>query len=88
MRGAPRVLDDKRESIQAQLVDVPVMVDALCDGCSTHYDVVREFLREAAVEWTEAPRLVRGLDYYTRTTFEFDEMLGAGRESAAVVDTT
>ena len=73
-----RVLDDKRESIQAQLVDVPVMVDALCDGCSTHYDAVREFLRVASVEWTEAPRLVRGLDYYTRTTFEFThEMLGA-----------
>lgn len=73
-----RVLDDKRESIQAQLADVPVMVDALCDACSTHYDTVREFLRDASVEWSEAPRLVRGLDYYTRTTFEFThEMLGA-----------
>lgn len=73
-----RVLDDKRESIQAQLADVPVMVDALCDACSTHYDTVREFLRDASVEWSEAPRLVRGLDYYTRTTFEFThEILGA-----------
>lgn len=73
-----RVLDDKRESIQAQLADVPVMVDALCNACSTHYDTVREFLRDASVEWSEAPRLVRGLDYYTRTTFEFThEMLGA-----------
>ena len=73
-----RVLDDKRESVQAQLVDVPVMVDALCEACSTHYDAVREFLRDASVEWSEAPRLVRGLDYYTRTTFEFThEMLGA-----------
>lgn len=73
-----RVLDDKRESVQAQLVDAPVMVDALCEACSTHYDAVREFLRDASVEWSEAPRLVRGLDYYTRTTFEFThEMLGA-----------
>lgn len=73
-----RVLDDKRESIQAQLADVPVMVDALCNACSTHYDTVREFLRDASVEWSEAPRLVRGLDYYTRTTFEFThEILGA-----------
>ena len=73
-----RVLDDKRESIQAQLADAPVMVDALCDACGTHYDTVREFLRDASVEWSEAPRLVRGLDYYTRTTFEFThEMLGA-----------
>ena len=39
---------------------------------------VREFLRDAGVEWSEAPRLVRGLDYYTRTTVEFShEMLGA-----------
>ena len=73
-----RVLDDKRESIQAQLADVPVMVEALCDACSTHYDTVREFLRDASVEWFEAPRRGRGLDCYPRKTFECThEMLGA-----------
>ncbi len=73
-----RVLDDKRPEVQAQLGDAPLMVDALCTDCQRHYDQVREFLVDAGVHWQEAPRLVRGLDYYTRTTFEFThEMLGA-----------
>lgn len=73
-----RVLDDKREAVQAQLGDAPLMVDHLCQECSDHYDGVREYLRDQGVRWTEAPRLVRGLDYYTRTTFEFQHaLLGA-----------
>jgi histidyl-tRNA synthetase len=47
------------------------MVDHLCDACREHYDAGRGFLRDQGVSWTEAPRLVRGLDYYTHTTFEF-----------------
>jgi histidyl-tRNA synthetase len=66
-----RVLDDKRESVSTQLVDAPLMIDSLCDQCQDHYDQVREFLRLFGVKWNEAPRMVRGLDYYTRTTFEF-----------------
>lgn len=73
-----RVLDDKRDEVKAQLAGAPVMVDHLCDGCRVHYDSVRSFLADAGVTWSEAPRLVRGLDYYTRTTFEFThELLGA-----------
>jgi histidyl-tRNA synthetase len=73
-----RVLDDKRPDVQAQLGDAPLMVDHLCDACQAHYDAVREFLRDQGVRWTEAPRLVRGLDYYTKTTFEFSHaLLGA-----------
>lgn len=73
-----RVLDDKRPEVQTQLGDAPLMVDHLCADCRDHYDSVRGFLRDAGVQWQEAPRLVRGLDYYTRTTFEFThEMLGA-----------
>jgi histidyl-tRNA synthetase len=73
-----RVLDDKRDEVQRQLVDAPLMVDHLCQSCQEHYDAVRGFLSDAGVEWVEAPRLVRGLDYYTRTTFEFThELLGA-----------
>jgi histidyl-tRNA synthetase len=73
-----RILDDKREGIQSQLTDAPVMVDHLCLACSTHYDDVREYLRVMGVDWKEAPRMVRGLDYYTRTTFEFTHhLLGA-----------
>jgi histidyl-tRNA synthetase len=73
-----RVLDDKRSEVQEQLHDAPLMVDHLCQECQEHYDQVREYLRVLNVEWVEAPRMVRGLDYYTRTTFEFvHPLLGA-----------
>lgn len=73
-----RVLDDKRDDVQSQLVDAPLMVHHLCDACARHYEETRQFLRDNRVTWEEAPRLVRGLDYYTRTTFEFThELLGA-----------
>jgi histidyl-tRNA synthetase len=50
----------------------------LCDACRAHYDAVRSHLVDLGVEWEEAPRLVRGLDYYMRTTFEFvHDSLGA-----------
>jgi histidyl-tRNA synthetase len=66
-----RVLDDKRAAVARQLDGAPLMVDHLCTECATHYDRTRDFLRGLGVRWQEAPRLVRGLDYYTRTTFEF-----------------
>ena len=66
-----RVLDDKRPEVQAQLADAPLMVDHLSDATRAHYDAVREHLADLGVAWVEAPRLVRGLDYYTKTTFEF-----------------
>ena len=66
-----RVLDDKRPEVQEQLVDAPLMADHLCESCRTHYDEVRRHLGGLGVGWEEAPRMVRGLDYYTRTTFEF-----------------
>ena len=73
-----RVLDDKRPEIQALLVNAPLIIDHLCENCRQHYDSVREFLRAQHVSWIEAPRLVRGLDYYTKTTFEFSHpLLGA-----------
>ena len=73
-----RVLDDKRPEVKAQLDDAPVMADYLCGPCKAHHDKVRELLADLGVAWTDAPRLVRGLDYYTRTTFEYDHpLLGA-----------
>ncbi|MBI3688977.1 MAG: histidine--tRNA ligase [Actinobacteria bacterium] len=66
-----RVLDDKRPEVAGQLVDAPLMPDHLCAGCERHFDAVREHLTDLGVSWSDAPRLVRGLDYYTRTTFEF-----------------
>ena len=73
-----RVLDDKRPQVQAQLQGAPTMADYLCADCKDHYDKVRGFLTGLGIEWTEAPRLVRGLDYYTRTIYEFEHpLLGA-----------
>jgi histidyl-tRNA synthetase len=73
-----RVLDDKRPEVRAQLDDAPVMTDYLCKPCAAHHDRVRELLGDIGIAFTDAPRLVRGLDYYTRTTYEFDHaLLGA-----------
>jgi len=76
-----RVLDDKRPEVTARLDGAPLMVDALCGTCRAHYDAVRTHLADLGVAWTEAPRLVRGLDYYTKTTFEVVHG-GLGAQSA------
>ena len=73
-----RVLDDKRPEVREQLEGAPVMADYLCAECKAHYDTVRGLLGDLGIPFTDAPRLVRGLDYYTRTTYEFDHaLLGA-----------
>lgn len=73
-----RVLDDKREEIQRQLADAPLMLDHLCTSCADHLASVRAHLDALGVPYVVNPRMVRGLDYYTRTTFEFvHEGLGA-----------
>ena len=66
-----RVLDDKRPEVQAQLADAPLMLDHLCPACADHFADVRARLDEWGVAYVLNPRLVRGLDYYTRTCFEF-----------------
>lgn len=66
-----RVLDDKRHEVQEQVASAPLPVDFLCVECAQHYDATREYLTDLGVTWQESPRLVRGLDYYTRTAFEF-----------------
>ena len=65
-----RVLDDKRESVQAQLAQAPLMPDHLCEACAEHHSKVLGYLDALGVIYENAPRLVRGLDYYVRTTFE------------------
>jgi histidyl-tRNA synthetase len=73
-----RVFDVKSERVQAALADAPKIGDSLCDDCRAHFDAVRAHLENYGVEFTLVPTLVRGLDYYTRTTFEFvDEAIGA-----------
>ncbi len=76
-----RVLDDKRPEVRRQLGGAPLIVDSLCAECKAHHDAVRELLTDVGVSWEDDPRLVRGLDYYTRTTFEFVHD-GLGSQSA------
>jgi histidyl-tRNA synthetase len=73
-----RVLDDKRPEVRARVEAAPVVTDYLCGACKAHHDKVRELLADLEIPWVDDPRLVRGLDYYTRTTYEFDHpLLGA-----------
>ncbi len=65
-----RILDCKIPSCQPILAGAPSVLDALCDDCRAHFTAVQEGLRVLGIEVEVAPRLVRGLDYYTRTVFE------------------
>ncbi|MBG0831269.1 histidine--tRNA ligase [Planomonospora sp. ID67723] len=76
-----RVLDDKRPEVQAQLAGAPLVVDHLCEACKAYHEEVRSLLTASGVAFSDDPRLVRGLDYYTRTTFEFVHD-GLGSQSA------
>ncbi|MFD3561447.1 histidine--tRNA ligase [Streptomyces sp. NPDC058686] len=76
-----RVLDDKRPDVQKQLVGAPSLRDYLCDGCKAYHEEVRELLTAEGVAYEDDEKLVRGLDYYTRTTFEFVHD-GLGSQSA------
>jgi histidyl-tRNA synthetase len=73
-----RVLDDKRPEVREQTANAPYIVDYLCGDCKAHHDTVRALLTRLNIPFDDAPRLVRGLDYYMRTTYEFDHaLLGA-----------
>jgi histidyl-tRNA synthetase len=73
-----RVFDVKSERVQSALKDAPKIGEALCDACREHFEQVRAILDALRVRYELRPTLVRGLDYYTRTTFEFkDEAIGA-----------
>jgi histidyl-tRNA synthetase len=73
-----RVLDDKRPEVRERLAGAPSMTDYLCADCKAYHAEVRGLLENLGIPFTDAPRLVRGLDYYNRTTYEFDHtLLGA-----------
>ena len=82
-----RVLDCKSVHCKEILKDAPVIRDYLCADCAAHFARVLELLRRFGVAYEEQPRLVRGLDYYTRTAFEVvapglgaqDAVAGGGR---------
>lgn len=70
-RNPMRILDCKSPVCQEIAKDAPVMLDYLCGECSAHFDEVKSLLDEAEIDYSINPRIVRGLDYYTRTVFEF-----------------
>jgi histidyl-tRNA synthetase len=67
-----RLLDCKNEPCQPFKAEAPKISDNLCDACAAHFATLRQLLDELGIGYTLNPLLVRGLDYYTRTTFEFE----------------
>jgi histidyl-tRNA synthetase len=82
-----RVFDCKVEADQPEIAKLPHMLDNLCPECLQHFESVKGDLEQRAIKFQIEPRLVRGLDYYTRTTFEVSHgalgaqnaLLGGGR---------
>ena len=73
-----RLFDDKREEIKTAMAKAPLLLDYLNKESKQHFETVQGLLKNIGIEFKINPRMVRGLDYYTGTTFEFDhEMLGA-----------
>jgi histidyl-tRNA synthetase len=73
-----RVFDTKNADVRRALEGAPLISDALCEACRAHFQEVRRYLDAFGVAYRLDPALVRGLDYYTRTAFEFvDEAIGA-----------
>jgi len=77
-RNPLRILDSKAEKDSELIASAPTFIDLLCEPCREHFAAVRRYLEAAGIPYIVAPRLVRGLDYYTRTVFEFtSSALGA-----------
>ena len=70
-RNPMRILDCKSPVCSKIAEGAPVILDYLCDDCRDHFESVKQYLTEAGVAFTVNPTIVRGLDYYTRTVFEF-----------------
>jgi histidyl-tRNA synthetase len=66
-----RIFDDKRPEIKSAMQDAPVLMDYLSDYSRSHFEKVKSYLDELDISYTVNKRMVRGLDYYTGTTFEF-----------------
>ena len=73
-----RLLDCKNEDCRILAADAPEPKDFLCEDCADHFTKLKEYLETLAIPFEENPRLVRGLDYYTKTVFEFIPADGGG----------
>jgi histidyl-tRNA synthetase len=91
-----RILDSKAPEDIAAIADAPALIDLLDEGDRTHFDMLTRYLKAMGTPFEIAPRLVRGLDYYTRTLFEIkgatdklgagDTLLGGGRYDGMIED--
>ncbi len=70
-RNPMRILDCKSPVCSSLASDAPKVIDYLCDECQNHFDGVKSHLDAADINYTVNPQIVRGLDYYTKTVFEF-----------------
>jgi histidyl-tRNA synthetase len=70
-RNPLRILDSKDPLDAALVATAPTMVEYLCDDCRAHFDALRRYLDALGIAYAINPKIVRGLDYYTRTVFEF-----------------
>ena len=66
-----RILDCKVETCKEYNKNAPVILDYLCEECKEHFEKVQEILKECGIKYEVNPKIVRGLDYYTKTVFEF-----------------
>jgi histidyl-tRNA synthetase len=81
-RNVLRLLDSKDPAMVELNAGAPKITDRLCDACAEHFAGVREHLEALGIAYTLDQGLVRGLDYYTRTAFEFFPVRGGGQQSA------
>ncbi|MBT4648799.1 histidine--tRNA ligase [bacterium] len=82
LKNPLRLLDCKVKGCQELAEEAPQMVDYLCEDCNKHFTAVLEYLDEAEVKYNLNPKIVRGLDYYTRTTWEIVESNQDGKLQA------
>ena len=89
-----RIFDCKNEKCQSLIADAPSITDCLCEECQNHFEEVKSYLDEAGIPYELDPRLVRGLDYYTKTAFEIilseigaqSAICGGGRYDGLIAD--
>ncbi|MDR0501586.1 MAG: histidine--tRNA ligase [Coriobacteriales bacterium] len=77
-----RAFDCKNPSCVSVMQEAPKISAYLCDDCNEHYSKVKGYLANADIDYVQEPRLVRGLDYYTRTVFEVQVDTGLGSQNA------
>ena len=91
-RNPMRILDCKSPVCKKIAADAPVILDFLCDDCREHFETLKASLENAGISFSVDPHIVRGLDYYTRTVFEFIDpvsgltLAGGGRYDGLVCE--